>query len=103
METLDELIRKIENNLEEDWVKLKEATKRCVLNEAYGVVNAHGYYVTLYYPDSGGEEFLFISDVKNKHEFHNAPSLFETKCFEHRCKWVFENDVEFLDIGGFFI
>ena len=103
METLKELIKIIEDNLEEDWVKIKGAPKRCVLKGTYSLGDVPGYFVTFYYPDYEGEEFLFISDVKNKHEFHNAPSLFETKCFEHRCKWVWTDDVECEEFKGFFI
>ena len=103
METLDELIRKIEDNLEEDWIKLKEIPKRCILKQAYDLVNVPGYFVTIYYPDSDGEEFLFISDVKNKQEFHDAPSLFKTNCFKHRCRWVWENDIEIEECKGFYI
>lgn len=103
METLDELIRKIEDNLEEDWVKLKEIPKRCILKKTYNLVNVPGYFVTFYYPGQEGEEFLFISDVKNKQEFHDAPFLFKTNCFKHRCRWIWRNDIEIEECKGFYI
>ena len=103
METLNELVRKIEDNLEEGRVKLKGTIKMCVLKGTFSLGDVPGYFVTLCYLDIVCEKFLFISDVKNKREFHNAPSLFKTKCFEHRCRWVLRDDVEIEEFKGFFI
>lgn len=103
METLEELIKRIEDNLEENWVRLKEIPKRCILNVAYDLENVPGYLVTLYYTGSEGEEYIFISDVENKHEFHHAPSLFKTDCFRDRCRWVYLDEVEIEECKGFYI
>ena len=89
METLDELIRKIEDNLEEDWVKLKEIPKRCILKRAYDLVNVPGYFVTFYYPGQEDEEQvffgktpfgekvyeLFINNEPDGRNFHNGCSV----------------------------
>lgn len=103
METLEELIKRIEDNLEEDWVKLKEIPKRCILNLDYYVENVPGYLVTLYYTKSEGKEFLFISDIEDKSNFHYAPSLFKTKYFKDRCSWISIDDVEIEEYHDFYI
>lgn len=103
METLKELIRKIEDNLEEDWVKIKGTPKRCLLKELYHLKNVPGYFVTVYYPEHDYEDSLFISDTQDKHLFHNAPSLFITHCFEFRCRWASQYEVDFIEPYGFYI
>lgn len=77
METLDELIRKIEDNLEEDWVKLKEIPKRCILKQAYDLVNVPGYIVELAH-DDGSTDLLFIADIANAKSLHYGSSAFVT-------------------------
>lgn len=103
METLEELVKRIDDNLEEGWVKLKEIPKRCVLNIFHGPENVPGYLITVYYTESVDVEYIFISDVENKHEFHHAPSLFKTCCFRDRCRWVYLDEVEIEDYNVFYI
>lgn len=103
METLVELIKRIEDNLEEGWVRVKEIPKRCILNVDYGPKNVPGYLVTLHYTGCEGEEYIFISDIADSREFHHAPSLFETVCFRDRCRWVTLDEVEIEEDMRFFI
>ena len=45
---------------------------------------------------------LFIAN-KPTSGFHNAPSLFITHCFEFRCRWASQNEVDFIEPYGFYI
>ena len=103
METLEELIKIIKNNIDKDFVKINETPKRCVISIDYGIENVLGYLVTVHFTGSRSEEYIFISDVGNKYEFHHAPSLFVTDCFRDRCIWVSLDEVEIKECNSFYI
>lgn len=103
METLTELVKIIKNNIDKDFVKIKETPKRCVFKELYHLKKVPGYFVTFYYPEHDYEDSLFISDTQDKQLFHNAPSLFITHYFEFRCRWASQNEVDFIEPYGFYI
>lgn len=103
MEMLEELIKIIEDNLEEGRIKVKEIPRRCILKKDFGSVKAHGYFIKLYFQDIKIEKFLFISDISIYDTFHSAVSVFKTKCFIKRCLWVAIDEVDFEECKGFYI
>ena len=98
METLDELVKLVKHNIDNEFVKLKETPKRCALKEIHDFINVPGYLVTFYYTDS-----LFISDIENTLVFHEASSVFCTDYFRFRCRWVSSYEVDLRESYGFYV
>lgn len=103
METLNELVKLVKHNIDNEFVKLKETPKRCALKEIHGFINVPGYLVTFYYTEHDYTDSLFISDIENTLVFHEASSVFCTDYFRFRCRWVSSYEVDLRESYGFYV
>lgn len=101
METLEELMKVIDDNIDDEyWVA--KTLKRCVLNNYWDLINVPGYVVEIY--DRHKEkDHIFIADKHNEEYFHDCTNVFKIPCFKYRCLWVYESDITLTPVGGFYI
>ena len=101
METLNELMKIIDENLDDCFWTAKNP-KRCVLNKYYGLWNIPGYVVEIF-DRSFDMELLFIADIPDSTMFHHGSHIFDTRCFKDRCLWIAYKDITIIEIEGFYI
>lgn len=101
METLEELIKIIDDNLD-DCFWTATNPKRCVLNQYYDLWNIPGYVVEIF-DRSLDKDLLFLADIPDSTMFHHGFHIFGTRCFEDRCLWIEDNDITIIATEGFYI
>lgn len=101
METINELIKIIDENLD-DCFWTANNPKRCVLNQYYDLCNISGYVVEIL-DRSCDKDLLFIADISNSRRFHHGSHVFNTKCFKDRCLWIDYEDITIIETEGFYI
>lgn len=68
----------------------------------YDLVNNKGYIVELDYFDEG-VQLLFIADEEDYNWLHDARSVFVSKAFKNRCRWVAISHLKFDRLVGLLI
>lgn len=101
METLEELIKRIEDNLDDCFFTV-ENLKRCVLNQYFDLWNITGYFVEIF-DGNFDRGLLFIADIPDSTMFHHGSHVFGTRCFENRCLWIEDNNITIIDTKGLYI
>lgn len=93
----------LENSIDSNSGFTIKPPQRCFLKNYVYEADILGYFVSFdpYYISS--PTTLFIADTPNDELFHEALSVFCNDNFKNRCLWVDEEDVEFIDIEGFYI
>lgn len=101
METLEELIKVIDENLD-GYFWTAQNPKRCVLNQYHDLWNISGYVVEIF-DRSFDKELLFIADIPDSTMFHHGSHVFDTRYFKDRCLWVENYDITYMHTEGFYI
>lgn len=68
----------------------------------YDLVNNKGYIVELDCFDEGFQ-LLFIADEEDYNWLHDASSVFVSKAFKNRCRWVVISQLKFNRVVGLWI
>lgn len=102
METADELMKIINNSIDDKYWIAPYVPKKCVLNKYWHLINVPGYVAEIY--DRCKEKnHIFIANESNEDCFHSCTNVFKIPSFKHRCLWVDESDITITQVGEFYI